>query len=63
MGQQFALFSSEKFWQDFLPKAAKAKMSEPQLWDFKETLTIWHLKDEDARKKTRPASQTGISSS
>ncbi len=53
MKQQFALFNSEKFWQDFIPKAVKAKMSEPQLWDFKETLTIWHAKEEEARKKAR----------
>jgi DNA-binding transcriptional regulator/RsmH inhibitor MraZ len=53
MKQQFALFNSEKFWQDFIPKAVAAKMSEPQLWDFKETLTIWHVKEEEARKKAR----------
>jgi DNA-binding transcriptional regulator/RsmH inhibitor MraZ len=53
MKRQFALFNSEKFWQDFIPKAVKAKMSEPQLWDFKETLTIWHVKEEEARKKAR----------
>jgi hypothetical protein len=51
--QQFAIFNSEKFWQDFIPKAVKAKMSEPQLWDFKETLTIWHAREVDARKKAR----------
>jgi hypothetical protein len=53
MKQQGALFNSEKFWQDFIPKAANAKMSEPQLWDFKETLTIWHVKKEEAREKAR----------
>jgi DNA-binding transcriptional regulator/RsmH inhibitor MraZ len=53
MKQQFALFNSEKFWQGFIPKAAKTKMSEPQLWDFKETLTIWHVNEEEARKKAR----------
>ena len=51
--QQFEIFNSEKFWQDFIPKAAKTKMSEPQLWDFKETLTIWQAREEVARKKAR----------
>jgi hypothetical protein len=50
--QQF-LYESDKFWREFIVKAAGAKISEPQLWDFKETLNIWHAKDEPARRKAK----------
>jgi len=51
--QQRELIYSDSFWREFIPKAAKAKTSEPQLWDFKQTLTLWHpvKNDEDRRKK------------
>ena len=41
------------FWREFIPKAAKAKIAEPQLWDFKETLAIWHVKGSEERQKAK----------
>jgi hypothetical protein len=53
MKEQYQLFNSDKFWREFIPKAAKAKKVETQLWDFKETLTAWHVKTEDERRKAK----------
>lgn len=35
------LIRSDGFWRDFVSKAIRTKKAEPQLWDFKETLTMW----------------------
>lgn len=51
--EQRDLFKSDKFWREFITKACNAKTSEPQLWDFKETLTIWHVKNDPARREAR----------
>jgi hypothetical protein len=52
--QQRELIYSDSFWREFIPKAAKAKTAEPQLWDFKQTLTLWHpVKNEEDRRKAR----------
>jgi Putative DNA-binding domain len=40
------LTESDAFWREFIVKAAKWKGSETQVWDFKETLTMWHSKNE-----------------
>lgn len=53
MKEQYQLFNSDKFWREFIPKAAKAKTAETQLWDFKETLTVWHVKADDDRRKAK----------
>ena len=53
MKEQYQLFNSDKFWREFIPKAVKAKTAETQLWDFKETLTVWHVKGEDERRKAK----------
>jgi hypothetical protein len=37
---------SDAFWREFIVKAAKWKGSETRVWDFKETLTMWHSKNE-----------------
>jgi Schlafen, AlbA_2 len=52
--QQRELIYSDSFWREFISKAAKAKTAEPQLWDFKETLTVWHpVKNAEDRRKAR----------
>jgi len=38
---QQSLIASDAFWREFITKAVKSKKTEPQLWDFKETLTMW----------------------
>jgi len=51
--EQRALFESEEFWREFITKARNVKTSEPQLWDFKETLTIWHVKTDAEKRKAK----------
>jgi hypothetical protein len=50
---QRALYESEEFWRTFITKAIKVKTAESQLWDFKETLTIWHVREEPARRSAK----------
>jgi hypothetical protein len=40
------LIHSEAFWRRFILAAVQTKKMETQLWDFKETLTVWHVKGE-----------------
>jgi hypothetical protein len=51
--EQQTLYASDEFWRTFIAKATKVKTSEPQLWDFKETLTLWHVKGEPERTKAK----------
>jgi predicted HTH transcriptional regulator len=46
---QRKLMENDTFWEDFIQKAANAKTTETQLWDFKETLNIWHVQGEPER--------------
>jgi hypothetical protein len=41
--EQTALLHSELFWREFITKAVKSKKTEVAIWDFKETLTMWHV--------------------
>lgn len=47
------LAESDGFWRDFIVKAANWKGAEPQLWDFKETLPMWHTNDSGARQAAK----------
>jgi hypothetical protein len=40
------LMHSDAFWRHFILSAVQTKKTETQLWDFKETLTVWHAKGE-----------------
>lgn len=51
--EQRKLLQSDEFWRQFITKARKANTSETQLWDFKETLTIWHVRNDPARGEHR----------
>jgi hypothetical protein len=51
--EQQSLYASDEFWRTFITKASKVKTAEPQLWDFKETLTLWHVKDDPARRQAK----------
>jgi hypothetical protein len=54
--EQRNFLQSDKFWREFIMKARGVKTSEPQLWDFKETLTIWHVTaDTEKREAKRKA--------
>jgi len=47
------LFQSERFWRKFITKAREARTGESQLWDFKETLTVWQVKNDPARRQAK----------
>ena len=51
--EQRALFESDEFWREFITKARNVKTSEPQLWDFKETLTVWHVKTDAEKRRAK----------
>jgi hypothetical protein len=51
--EQRDLLQSDKFWREFIEKASGAKTSETQLWDFKETLAIWHVKKDPERREAK----------
>jgi hypothetical protein len=42
--QQNRLMKSDRFWRNFVLAATTSKRSETELWDFKETLSMWHIK-------------------
>jgi hypothetical protein len=43
----------DDFWRAFIEKATRTAKAEPQLWDFKETLTMWHVGKEPERTKAK----------
>jgi len=45
------LFSSDTFWQAFIPKAAQSPKTEQKYWDFKETLDMWRILNGQEKKK------------
>ena len=44
------LLMSESFWKQFILKAKEPGRVEPELWDFKETLPMWHVSGNVAQK-------------
>jgi schlafen family protein len=53
--EQQGLYESDEFWRKFITKASKVKTAERQLWDFKETLTVWHVKNDPERRRAKVA--------
>jgi hypothetical protein len=60
--EQRDLFQSDKFWREFIAKACHAKTTETQLWDFKETLTMWHVKHDPERRDAKVAFAEDVAS-
>lgn len=46
---QDRLFTSDDFWRLFILKSAKSAKTEQKYWDFKQTLDMWHIKNEPAK--------------
>jgi hypothetical protein len=42
--EQRDLVNDDAFWRSFIEKATQSQKAEPLLFDFKETLTMWHTK-------------------
>lgn len=53
LDEQRNLLHSDTFWREFIIKAARSKKTETQLWDFKETLPMWHIKQQPARDEAK----------
>ena len=51
--EQRQIIHSEAFWRNVILKAVGSKKTETQLWDFKETLTLWHAKGDPAQLAAR----------
>jgi hypothetical protein len=49
---QRALWRNDEFWRQFILKSASSTGTETRLWDFKETLTLWHATG-DARARAK----------
>lgn len=43
----------DAFWRKFIAKAVASKKAETQLWDFKETLTMWHVKEPVQKERAK----------
>jgi hypothetical protein len=48
---QERLVTSDNFWRTFISKAARSPKTEPKYWDFKQTLSMWHIKDEPLKSE------------
>jgi hypothetical protein len=47
------IVNSDAFWRSFISKAAVKGRIEHELWDFKETLTMWHSANTDGRARAK----------
>ncbi len=47
------LIGSDSFWRSFVEKAIACRKVETQLWDFKETLSMWHAPDGETRRRAK----------
>jgi len=51
--EQRDLTESDAFWRGLVTKAIQWKGTERQLWDFKETLSMWHIPDAAAKEAAK----------
>jgi hypothetical protein len=56
------LISSDSFWRAFVSKAVKTSKTETQLWDFKETLTLWRVDKPMERVRAKVAFSEDVAS-
>jgi hypothetical protein len=47
------LLSSDAFWRAFIHKAIETHKTEPQLWDFKETLPMWRMENGAEKERAK----------
>ena len=48
-----ARLTSDRFWKNVITKARKSPKAESMLWDFKETLSFWHITDPNAKRRAK----------
>jgi hypothetical protein len=51
--EQRDFVNDDAFWRAFIKKVAQTPKAEPQLWDCKETLTMWHVDKEPERTSAK----------
>ena len=51
--EQRDLVNEDGFWRSFIEKVTQTPRAEPLLWDFKETLTIWHANSNPDRERAK----------
>jgi hypothetical protein len=51
--EQKNVMHSDAFWREFVARAVQTKKTETQLWDFKETLTMWHVREQSERDRAK----------
>lgn len=51
--EQRDLMKSDAFWRSFITKAIDSGKVEPQLWDFKKTLDMWHVSRGQEKDKAK----------
>jgi hypothetical protein len=51
--EQRDFVNDEAFWRAFIEKAIRTPKAESQLWDFKETLTMWHVDKNHERDQAK----------
>jgi schlafen family protein len=47
--EQEGVAHNDEFWRQFIRKAVATKKTETQLWEFKQTLPLWHVKQQPQR--------------
>ena len=47
------IVNSDAFWRSFISKATAGDRIEHELWDFKETLTMWRAENQEARARAK----------
>ncbi len=51
--EQRDLMRSDRFWKEFIEKAISVRKTEIQLWDFKQSLKMWHIKKGEKKDEAK----------
>ena len=51
--EQEEVAHSDEFWRQFIEKVVATKKTETQLWEFKQTLSVWHVKQQPQRDEAK----------
>lgn len=51
--EQEEVAQNDEFWRQFIQKAVATKKTETQLWEFKQTLPLWHVKQQPQRDEVK----------
>ena len=60
--EQQDVLTSDKFWRAFVGTAIRTQKCETQLWDFKQTLPMWHMESGPEREKAKLAFAEDVAS-